>query len=121
MYLQDFDVLLSMGFDFEYCPECGEPVDRGLNDGMGVAPCEHCETEVEPVEEAEDASMSFKAKHPIQCTDCGESVELVGLHMGEYSDGVIVACSCFSLSAVPSELGEPELPSQWEMDHTVEL
>lgn len=106
--------------NFEYCPNCGEHVDRGYTDDPGEAPCDNCEMHVEPISDADDAAMPFKAKHPIRCSDCKESVQLVGLHMGEYTDGVIVACECFSLSAIPSELGEPELPNQWEIIHDAE-
>lgn len=106
--------------NFEYCPNCGEHVDRGRYGVDEEAPCDHCQDNVEPISDADDASMPFKAMHPIRCSDCRESVQLVGLHMGEYTDGVIVACECISLSAIPSELGEPELPSPWEIVHDTE-
>ena len=104
--------------NFEYCPNCGEHVDRGYTDVPGEAPCDNCETNVEPITDADDASMPFKALHRIRCVDCKENVQLVGIHMGEYTDGVIVACECFSLGCIPDELREPELPSQWEILHS---
>ncbi len=112
---------MSRAMNFEYCPNCGEHVDRGYTETLEEAPCDNCETHVEPIDDADDAAMPFKALHPIRCNDCKENVELAGLHMGEYTDGVIVACGCFSLSAIPSELGEPELPDQWEIVHDAEL
>lgn len=107
--------------NFEYCPNCGEHVDRGYTDEPGIAPCDNCEDHVEPITDADDASMPFKALHPIRCSKCKESVQLVGLHMGEYTDGVIVACECFSIEAIPYELGEPELPGSWEIVHDAEI
>lgn len=104
--------------NFEYCPECGEIVDRGLTEVAGGAECENCETRVEPITDADNAAMPFKAFHPIRCVDCEEPVRLVGLHMGEFSDGVLAACECNSLSALPYELGEAELPPTWQIDHT---
>ena len=106
---------------FEYCPNCGEHVDRGYSDEMGIAPCDNCQTDVEPIEDAEDAAMPRDAMHEIRCSDCNASVRLVGLHRGQYTDGVITACECFSLGAIPSELGEPELPNQWEIVHDSEV
>jgi len=107
--------------NFEYCPNCGEHVDRGYTDAPGEAPCDNCETHVEPITDADNASMPFKALHPIRCTDCRDRVQLVGIHMGQYTDGVIVACECFSLEAIPAELGEPELPGPWEIVHDAEV
>lgn len=104
-----------------YCPNCGEHVDRGLSDEMGMAPCDNCCMEVEPISDSKEAGMPFKAKHPIKCTRCKERVQLAGLHMGQYSDGVIVACACDSMASVPYELGEPELPHRWEIVHDAEL
>lgn len=104
-----------------FCPNCGEYVDPGLTEEMGKADCDHCQTRVEPITDSDDAGMPFKAKHPIRCAGCGERVELAGLHMGEYTDGVIVACACTSLDSMPYELGEAELPSQWEIVHDAEL
>lgn len=68
-----------------------------------------------------DGTVPHKGKHPISCTDCGEPVRLVGLHMRSVTDGVIVACRCTSLDAVPYELGEAELPEPWEIDHETEV
>jgi hypothetical protein len=104
-----------------FCPNCGEYVDPGLSEEMGKADCDNCCMRVEPITDAADAGMPFKAKHPIRCDGCGERVALSGLHMGEYTDGVIVACECMSLASVPYELGEPELPDQWEIVHDAEL
>ena len=108
---------MTAGLRHEYCPQCGEQVDRGLTDEMGVAPCDNCEEHVEPVTDRDDTSMPFKALHPIRCDECKDRVELVGIHMAEYTDGVVVACDCLSLDAVPYELGEAELPSNWEIIH----
>jgi len=107
--------------NFEYCPNCGEHVDRGYSDEPGEAPCDNCEMAVEPISDADNASMPFKALHPIRCTECQDDVQLVGIHMGEYTDGVIVACDCISLEAIPAELGEPELPSRWEIVHDAQV
>lgn len=106
---------------FEYCPNCGEHVDRGYTDDPGEAPCDNCEMHVEPITDADDAGMPFKALHPIRCLDCKERVHLVGLHMGEFTDGVVTACECFSLGAIPAELREPELPDSWEIVHDAEV
>lgn len=106
---------------FEYCPHCGEHVDSGYSDKPGKAPCDNCEMHVEPISDADDAAMSFKALHPIRCSDCQEKVQLLGLHMGQYSDGVIVGCECFSIESIPAELGEPELPDSWEIIHNAEV
>lgn len=96
---------------------CGEPVDRGLSNDMDTAPCENCDTSVKPIDDPDDAHVGFKDKHSIYCTDCGEHVVLNGLHMGEYTDGIVIACGCFSLGALAAELREPELPNQWEIEH----
>lgn len=104
-----------------FCPNCGEFVDPGMNDEMDTAPCDNCCTTVEPISDSRKAGMPFKCLHPIKCTGCNERVQLVGLHMGEYSDGVIVACDCFSIESVPYELGEPELPDEWEIVHDAEV
>lgn len=103
-----------------YCPTCGEPVDRGLSEDLETAPCDHCGEDVEPISDAKEADMDFKAFHPIRCTKCETNVRLVGLHMGQYSDGVLAACKCTSLESLPYELGEPELPDRWKVLHTFE-
>lgn len=64
--------------------------------------------------------MPFGARHPIQCVECKGFVQLFGFHRGEYGDGVAVSCKCESLSAIPSQLSEAELPEQWEMLHDVQ-
>lgn len=107
--------------NFEYCPNCGEHVDSGHTEEPAVAPCDNCQENVEPIADADDAGMPFKALHPIRCTNCREHVRLAGLHMGEYTDGVIIACECTSIDSVPYELGEPELPTEWEVVHDAEL
>lgn len=109
-----------MALQFEYCPNCGEHVDRGYTDRPGEAPCDNCEEYVEPITDGDDAAMPFKALHPITCGECGRRVELVGLHMGEKTDGVVVSCDCTSLDCIPYGLGEPELPSNWEIEHNAE-
>lgn len=101
----------------EYCPNCGEPVNRGLTIAKNSAPCDNCETGVVPIDDPDDAAMPFKALHPIRCRKCKERPQLVGLHMGEYTDGVVVACDCHSADCIPYELGESELPDQWEIMH----
>jgi hypothetical protein len=111
----------TLGRRFEYCPNCGEQVDSGYTENPREAPCDNCEINVEPVDDADDASMPFKALHPIRCTECREYVQLVGLHMGKYSDGVLVACECFSIEAIPAQLGEPELPQDWKIVHDAEV
>lgn len=103
-----------------FCPNCGERVDPGLSDEPNTAPCDNCEEYVEPITDSRDAPMPFKALHSIRCSKCRDTVQLVGLHMAEYTDGVVVACGCMSLDSVPYELGEDELPDQWEIQHNSE-
>lgn len=106
--------------DYAYCPDCGEPIDMNYVYSDTVT-CEHCDETVEPIDEPDEAAMPRKAYHRIVCIECDEPVQLVGLHRGEYTDGVLAACDCFSLGSIPSELGESELPSQWEIEHNTEI
>jgi hypothetical protein len=110
-----------MASRFEYCPNCCEHVDRGLCEEIGKAQCDHCEETVEPLSDPDGADMGFKTKHPIRCTDCEGSPRLVGLHMGQYTDGTIVACECTSLDSVPYELQDHDLPTNWKMIHDEQL
>lgn len=98
-----------------FCSNCGEAIDREYNKETH---CENCDKKVKTVEESSNSEMPFEALHPIHCTECEEPVRLVGLHRGEYTDGVLAACGCFSLSSIPDELGEAELPSQWRITHS---
>lgn len=106
--------------DLSYCPDCGEPIDMQYVYSDTVT-CDNCDETVEPVPDPEEATMPHKALHRIRCSDCEEPVQLVGLHMGEFTDGVLAACDCFSLGSLPSELGEDELPSQWGVEHDSEI
>lgn len=106
--------------DKKYCPYCGEPLDRANYYGDGDLDCDHCEEAVTPVTDSSETEMG-DARHRIVCTDCDVGVRLVGIHSQEYSDGVVAACACSSLSSIPHELGEFELPDNWEIDHTSEL
>lgn len=102
------------------CPNCGESLRRAnFSDGGDGTKrlCDDCEQAVDPVTDRDDTAMEFKALHRIRCEDCWESPQLLGLHMGEKTDRVVVGCRCFTIDAVPYELAEPELPLSWEIVH----
>lgn len=95
----------------EFCRHCGEPLDTQYNYADTIT-CPHCDETTKPIDDPDNADLPIGAHHTVVCIDCEHTVSLIGIHRGEYTDGVSLGCDCTTLGSLPAELSAGELPSK---------